>query len=99
MEVSPVGAAADGNENVDVVSSSRSLEGGDDESVDFFVAARASGIVAGASVSEALDIPSQGSGRGGPFRATCDDGSYVVGFDGRVGGWRVTGCLCIVGRW
>ena len=34
----------------------------------------------------AIDLPPQGLGRGGPFRAQCT-GGYLVGFTGRVGAW------------
>jgi hypothetical protein len=35
---------------------------------------------------QALDLPVQGNGRGGPFRAECQNG-FMVGFTGRVGAW------------
>ena len=34
----------------------------------------------------AIDLPPQGMGRGGPFRAQCN-GGFLVGFTGRVGAW------------
>jgi hypothetical protein len=39
-----------------------------------------------AASAPALDLPPQGMGRGGPFRAQCNAG-FMVGFTGRVGAW------------
>ena len=37
--------------------------------------------------AQAIDLPVQGSGRGGPFRVACPGGSFMTGFEGRTGGW------------
>ena len=40
-----------------------------------------------ATPAQAIDLPVQGSGRGGPFRIACPGGSFMTGFEGRTGAW------------
>ena len=37
--------------------------------------------------AQAIDLPVQGSGRGGPFRVACPGGSFMTGFEGHTGAW------------
>jgi hypothetical protein len=40
-----------------------------------------------ATPAQSIDLPVQGSGRGGPFRIACPGGSFMTGFEGRTGAW------------
>lgn len=53
--------------------------------VAFFVALLAFGTTT--SSAQEIELPIEGGAGGVPFRVTCPPGDYLMGFEGRVGGW------------